>query len=171
MKDRPSIGLFGQPRGLMLLFFVEMWERFSFYGMKALLILYLVDAQRWSVSRAATLYGNYTALAYIAPMLGGYLADRLLGARQSVVWGGVMIAIGHFTLAVPGHLTFYLGLGLVVCGTGLFKPNISTMVGQLYPGDDQRRDTGYTIFFMGISVGAFLAPLACGYLAQRAGWS
>jgi POT family proton-dependent oligopeptide transporter len=171
VKDRPSISLFGQPRGLMLLFFVEMWERFSFYGMKALLILYLVDAQSWSVSRAATLYGNYTALAYIAPMLGGYLADRLLGARQSVVWGGVMIAIGHFTLAVPGHLTFYLGLGLVVCGTGLFKPNISTMVGQLYPGGDQRRDTGYTIFFMGISVGAFLAPLACGYLAQRAGWS
>jgi POT family proton-dependent oligopeptide transporter len=169
--DRSGPGLFGQPRGLMLLFFVEMWERFSFYGMKALLILYLVDARSWSVSQAATLYGNYTALAYIAPMLGGYLADRLLGARQSVVLGGAVIAIGHFTLAIPGHFTFYLGLSLVVCGTGLFKPNISTMVGQLYPGGDQRRDTGYTIFFMGISVGAFLAPVACGFLAQRAGWS
>ena len=162
---------FGQPRGLMILFFVEMWERFSFYGMKALLILYLVDAQNWPVNRAATLYGNYTALAYIAPMLGGYVADRFLGARQSVVWGGVIIAIGHFTLALPGLLTFYLGLGLVITGTGLFKPNISTMVGQLYRADDLRRDTGYTIFFMGISVGAFLAPLACGYLALRVGWS
>ena len=171
VRTDPDASFFGQPRGLMILFFVEMWERFSFYGMKALLILYLVDAQNWSVHRAATLYGNYTALAYIAPMLGGYVADRFLGARKSIVCGGVIIAIGHFTLALPGMLTFYIGLGLVITGTGLFKPNISTLVGQLYPADDQRRDTGYTIFFMGISVGAFLAPLACGYLAQRVGWS
>ena len=163
-------GFFGHPRGLMLLFFVEMWERFSYYGMKALLILYLVDARNWPVSRAANLYGNYTALAYIAPLLGGYMADRFLGARRSLVWGGIIIALGHFTLAFESTPTFYLGLALVITGTGLFKPNVSTMVGQLYAPEDKRRDAGFTIFFMGISVGAFLAPLACGYLGQKVGW-
>lgn len=163
--------LLGQPRGLMFLFVVEMWERFSFYGMKALLILFLVDQQHWSVSRAATLYGNYTALAYISPMLGGYLADRFLGARRSMIIGGVIIALGHFSFAFQHDSTFLLGLCLVVVGTGLFKPNVSTMVGELYAEDDQLRASGFTIFFMGISVGAFLGPLACGYLAQRAGWS
>ncbi|HEY1501253.1 MAG TPA: peptide MFS transporter [Acidobacteriaceae bacterium] len=163
-------GFVGQPRGLMLLFFVEMWERFSYYGMKALLILYLVDARNWPISRAANLYGNYTAFAYIAPLLGGYLADRFLGARRSLVWGGIIIALGHFTLAFENTRTFYLGLALVILGTGLFKPNVSTMVGQLYAHEDKRRDTGFTIFFMGISVGAFLAPLACGYLGQKVGW-
>jgi len=167
----PDDGLFGHPPGLMFLFFVEMWERFSYYGMKALLVLYLVNAQRWSVSRAATLYGNYTALAYIAPLLGGYMADRFLGTRRSLLWGGVIIACGHFTLALGADSCFYLGLGLIILGTGLFKPNVSTMVGQLYAPDDKRRDAGFTIFFMGISVGALLAPLACGYLAQRAGWN
>jgi proton-dependent oligopeptide transporter, POT family len=166
----PASGLFGQPRGLMLLFFVEVWERFSYYGMKALLILYLVDARNWPVSRAANLYGNYTALAYIAPLLGGYLADRFFGARRSLVWGGIIIALGHFTLAIENTHTFYLGLALVILGTGLFKPNVSTMVGQLYAPEDKRRDAGFTIFFMGISVGAFLAPLACGYLGQKIGW-
>ena len=164
-------GFFGQPPGLMFLFFVEMWERFSYYGMKALLVLYLVDAQRWSISRAANLYGNYTALVYIAPLLGGYLADRFIGTRRSLVWGGIVIACGHFTLAFQGTYTFYAGLGLIIVGTGLFKPNVSTMVGQLYAPKDQRRDAGFTIFFMGISVGALLAPLACGYLAQRVGWN
>ncbi|MGC9197752.1 MAG: peptide MFS transporter [Acidobacteriaceae bacterium] len=163
-------GFFGQPPGLMFLFFVEMWERFSYYGMKALLVLYLVDAQRWSISRAANLYGNYTALVYIAPVLGGYLADRFIGTRRSLVWGGILIASGHFTLALQNGAAFYLGLGLIVLGTGLFKPNVSTMVGQLYAADDQRRDSGFTIFFMGISVGGLLAPLACGYLAVHVGW-
>lgn len=155
----------------MFLFFVEMWERFSYYGMKALLVLYLVDAQRWSVSRAANLYGNYTALVYITPLLGGYVADKVLGTRKSLVYGGVIIVCGHFTLAVGGIYSFYIGLGLIILGTGLFKPNVSTMVGQLYAVDDKRRDAGFTIFFMGISVGALLAPLACGYLAQVAGWN
>jgi POT family proton-dependent oligopeptide transporter len=167
----PENGLFGHPPGLMFLFLVEMWERFSYYGMKALLVLYLVNAQRWSISRAATLYGNYTALAYIAPMLGGYIADRYLGTRRSLLWGGAIIACGHFTLAFRAGSSFYLGLALIILGTGLFKPNVSTMVGQLYAPDDKRRDAGFTIFFMGISVGALLAPLACGYLAQRAGWN
>jgi proton-dependent oligopeptide transporter, POT family len=160
----------GHPSGLVLLFFVEMWERFSYYGMKALLILYLVDARNCPVGRAATLYGNYTAFAYIAPLLGGYVADRFLGARRSLVWGGVTIALGHFTLAFEQPATFYLGLVLVITGTGLFKPNVSTMVGELYEPEDMRRDSGFTIFFMGISVGAFLAPLACGYLGQKIGW-
>lgn len=171
VQSSTDTGFFGQPRGLMFLFLIEMWERFSYYGMKALLILYLVDAQRWSVSRAANLYGNYTALAYIAPLLGGYLADRFLGSRRSLVWGGIVIALGHFTLALQSTATFYIGLGLVIVGTGLFKPNVSTMVGQLYLPQDQRRDAGFTIFFMGISVGAFFAPIACGYLAQRVGWN
>ena len=169
-KSEPNPNFLGQPRGLILLFFVEMWERFSYYGMKALLILYLVDARNWPVSRAANLYGNYTALAYIAPLLGGYVADRMLGARRSLVWGGVIIAIGHFTLALETRATFYLGLALVILGTGLFKPNVSTMVGELYTHGDKRRDAGFTIFFMGISVGAFLAPLICGYLGQKIGW-
>ena len=171
VRPEPETGLFGQPRGLMFLFFVEMWERFSFYGMKALLILYLVNQQHWSIARAATLYGNYTALAYIAPMLGGYLADKFIGARRSMILGGVIISLGHFTFALQSNSTFLLGLCLVVIGTGLFKPNVSTMVGELYTEDDQRRASGFTIFFMGISVGAFLGPLACGYLAQKVGWS
>ncbi len=171
LPARSDASFFGHPRGLALLFFVEMWERFSYYGMKALLVLYLVDGRNWPVSRAATLYGNYTALAYIAPLLGGYLADSFIGARRSMVWGGVIIALGHFTLALERTTTFYLGLILVVIGTGLFKPNVSTMVGALYAPSDERRDAGFTIFFMGISVGAFLAPLACGYLGQRIGWN
>ena len=169
--SRPQGSFFGHPRGLLLLFFVEMWERFSYYGMKALLVLYLVDGRSWSVSRAATLYGNYTAFAYIAPLAGGYIADRFWGARRSMVWGGVIIALGHFTLALERSATFYLGLFLVIAGTGLFKPNVSTMVGQLYAPSDTRRDAGFTVFFMGISVGAFLAPLVCGYLGQRIGWN
>ena len=158
------------PAGLYLLFFVEMWERFSYYGMKALLILYLVNAQHWSVVRAASLYGNYTALAYITPMVGGYLADRYLGARRCLVLGAVIIATGHFLLIIQGSLWFYAGLGFVVCGVGLFKPNVSTIVGQLYAIDDKRRDSGFTIFYMGISLGSLLAPLFCGYLAQAFGW-
>ena len=164
-------GFLGHPPGLILLSFVEMWERFSYYGMKALLILYLVDALHWPVSRAASVYGSYTALAYIAPILGGVVADRFLGSRASLVWGGIIIALGHFTLALEHSFTFYLGLGLVVTGTGLFKPNVSTMVGQLYPNGDGRRDAGFMIYFIGISVGAFLAPLACGYLGQSIGWN
>jgi proton-dependent oligopeptide transporter, POT family len=169
-EAQTNSGFLGHPRGLMLLFFVEMWERFSYYGMKALLILYLVDGRNWPVSQAANLYGNYTACAYIAPLLGGWVADRLVGARRSLVWGGTVIALGHFTLAFESERTFYLGLALVILGTGLFKPNVSTMVGELYVPGDERRDAGFTIFFMGISVGAFLAPLACGYLGQKIGW-
>jgi proton-dependent oligopeptide transporter, POT family len=167
MADR---ALFGHPRGLGLLFCTEMWERFSFYGMRALLILYLVNALGWSTARAANLYGTYTGLVYFTPLLGGWLADRLLGTRRSLVIGGLVIAAGHFTLAVPTMPAFYTGLALIVLGTGLFKPNVSTMVGQLYAPGDPRRDAGFTIFYMGINVGAFLGPIVCGYLAQTAGF-
>lgn len=160
----------GHPRGLALLFLVEMWERFSYYGMRALLVLYLVNALKWDTARAANLYGSYTSLAYLTPLLGGYLADRFLGTRRSLVIGGVLIALGHFSLALQSTLTFYLGLVLVIFGTGFFKPNVSTMVGQLYPEGDSRRDGGFTLFYMGINLGAFLAPLICGYLGERVGW-
>jgi len=162
--------LFGQPRGLGLLFMAEMWERFSYYGMRALLILYLVNGLGWGTARAASLYGTYTMAVYFTPLLGGYVADRWIGTRTALVVGGLIIAAGHFSLAIASMPTFYLGLTLIVIGTGFFKPNVSTMVGQLYPEGDQRRDSGFTIFYMGINIGAFLGPIICGYLAQTSGF-
>ena len=161
---------FGHPRGLALLFAAEMWERFSFYGMRGLLVLYLVNALKWGDGDAARLYGNYLSLVYLTPLIGGYLADRFIGTRRSLVIGGVVIALGHFVLAAPGMVAFYLGLGLVIVGTGFFKPNVSTMVGQLYSAGDTRRDAGFTIFYMGINLGAFLAPLVCSTLGEKVGW-
>ncbi len=174
--DRPPAlddrALFGHPRGLGLLFAAEMWERFSFYGMRAILILYLVNALHWETPRAANLYGTYMMAVYLTPLIGGYLADRFIGTRRSLVIGGLIIAAGHFTLALPMMGTFYAGLVLIIVGTGFFKPNVSTMVGQIYRQGDPRRDAGFTIFYMGINLGAFLGPLVCGYLAQthRFGW-
>lgn len=174
--DRPPIfddtSLMGHPRGLGLLFIVEMWERFSYYGMRALLVLYLVNELKWDTARAANLYGTYTMLVYLTPIIGGYLADRLIGTRRSLVIGALIISAGHFVLAMPGMTMFYLGLGLVIIGTGFFKPNVSTMVGQIYREGDPRRDSGFTIFYLGINTGAFLGPLICGYLGQspRFGW-
>ncbi len=161
---------FGHPRGLGLLFGVEMWERFSYYGMRALLVLYLVNELHWSDSHAASLYGTYTGLAYGVQIVGGFMADRFLGTRRALVIGGVIIAAGHFILAIPSASLLYVGLGLVIAGTGLFKPNVSTMVGQLYAPDDPRRDSGFTIFYMGINTGATIGPLVTGYLAIRFGW-
>jgi POT family proton-dependent oligopeptide transporter len=159
-----------QPRGLWLLFLVEMWERFSYYGMRALLVLYLVNELRWTDAQASSLYGYYTGLVYLTPIIGGWLADRFIGTRRSLVIGGAIIALGHFSLAVPGMAAFYTGLVLIIIGTGFFKPNVSTMVGQLYGENDPRRDSGFTIFYMGINLGAFLAPLVCGYLGETIGW-
>jgi proton-dependent oligopeptide transporter, POT family len=161
---------FGHPRGLSLLFLIEMWERFSYYGMRALLVLYMVHVLKWTDARADNLYGSYTGLTFLTPLFGGYLADKWIGTRRSLVIGGVIIAAGHFVLALDSMLSFYIGLGLVVLGTGFFKPNVSTMVGQLYPQGDQRRDAGFTIFYMGINLGAFIAPFVCGYLAQSEGF-
>ncbi|HET6229696.1 MAG TPA: peptide MFS transporter [Longimicrobiaceae bacterium] len=161
---------YGHPRGLRLLFGVEMWERVSYYGMRSILVLYLVNALKWSVGDAANLYGTYTALVYLTPLIGGYLADRYIGTRRSLLIGGIIIAMGHFALAFPGISMFYAGLGLIIIGTGFFKPNVSTMVGQLYKDGDKRRDAGFTIFYMGVNLGAFLAPFLCGTLAQKVGW-
>jgi POT family proton-dependent oligopeptide transporter len=165
-----------QPRGIFLLFGVEMWERFSFYGMKAFLVLFAADAARgglgWSEASASRLMGTYGFMAYALPVLGGWLADRFLGTHRALVIGACIVAAGHFTLALPTVPTFFLGLGLVAIGTGLFKTNASTMVGQLYEQGDKRRDAGFTIFYMGVNVGAFFGQILCGYFAmnKRFGW-
>ena len=166
---------FGHPIGLSNLFFTELFERASYYGMRALLILFMtaetVDGGLgYDVGTSALVYGLYTSLVYLANLPGGWIADRLLGQRRSVLIGGVLISAGHLTMAIDSIATFYGGLGLIVLGTGMLKPNISVMVGQLYSADDARRDAGFTIFYMGINIGAFAAPLICGALAVNYGW-
>ncbi|HZN01287.1 MAG TPA: peptide MFS transporter [Pyrinomonadaceae bacterium] len=164
-------GFFGHPKGLGPLFFTEMWERFSYYGMRAILVLYMVapPAQGglgFDVKRAASIYGTYTMAVYLTALPGGLAADYLLGARLAVFLGGLVIAAGHFSMIFHSMNTFYLGMVLIALGTGLLKPNISAMVGGLYRENDPRRDSGFSIFYMGINIGAVLAPLVCGYLAQ-----
>jgi proton-dependent oligopeptide transporter, POT family len=167
---------FGHPRGLATLFFTEMWERFSYYGMRALLFLFMVaPADQGGLDldykTAGAIYGLYTMAVYLLALPGGWLADNFFGLRKSVFYGGCLIALGHFCLAVPYHETFFLGLGLIVVGTGLLKPNISSMVGALYSSEDQaRRDAGFSIFYMGINLGATLAPLITGYLGEAINW-
>ncbi|MCI4589874.1 peptide MFS transporter [Sphingobium sp. BYY-5] len=167
----------GHPRGLFLLFFVEMWERFSFYGMRALLIFYLTQHFLFSDRDASYAYGAYMSLIYISPLMGGYLADRYLGQRKAVLFGGIVIAIGHLILGMEsdnagsmGLGLFWLGLATVITGTGFLKSSASALVGQLYPRDDMRRDPAYTIFYMGINVGGTIGPIICGYLGQVWGW-
>ena len=164
-------GIGGHPRGLTTLFFAEMWERFSYYGMRALLILFMTASAAqgglgMDDKSAAAVYGTYTMSVYLLTILGGYLADNFIGSRRAVLAGGIIIAMGHFTIALDSLATFYAGLVLVALGTGLLKPNISTMVGSLYHSTDERRDAGFSIFYMGINIGAFLAPLITGHLAQ-----
>jgi POT family proton-dependent oligopeptide transporter len=161
---RRSGEFLGHPTCLFTLFFTEMWERFSFYGMKALLILYLVNYLFWSQKHASTIMMWYAGLVYVTPVLGGLLADKLLGARWSVLFGGILIAIGHFLLAFEPLPFFFSGLGFLIVGVGLLKPNISTQVGSLYRAADERRDSAFTIFYMGINTGAFLGPIICGWL-------
>lgn len=166
---------FGHPRGLATLFMTELWERFSYYGMRALLILFMTAPQEagglgFDVAKAGAVYGLYTAMVYLLSLPGGWVADRWLGQRRAVFYGGILIAAGNYSLATPSLAAFYVGLALVACGTGLLKPNVSVMVGQLYERGDSRRDAGFSIFYMGINLGAFLAPLACGYLGQRVNW-
>ncbi len=156
------------PRALTSLFFTEMWERFSYYGMRALLVLYLVKAAGYSRADALALYATYTGLVYLSPVLGGYVSDRYLGYRKAILAGGLIIMLGHFAMAVPSMLHF--ALGLIVIGTGLFKPNITTFLGTFYGEQDPRRDGGFTIFYMGINLGAFMAPLVAGTLGQTVGW-
>jgi POT family proton-dependent oligopeptide transporter len=166
---------FGHPRGLATLFFTEMWERFSYYGGRAILILYMPAAIAagglgMSVQKAAAIYGLYTAGVYLLALPGGWVADRLVGQRSAVFMGGILIAAGNLSLAAPGLAMFYLGLTLNILGTGLLKPNVSAIVGELYPEGGARRDAGFSIFYMGINVGAFVAPLICGYLGENINW-
>jgi proton-dependent oligopeptide transporter, POT family len=167
----PPGGFFGHPAGLSTLFFTEMWERFSYYGMRAILLLFMTAAVAegglgWSAAKAGPIYGLYTAMVYLTALPGGWIADRLLGQRRSVLIGGIIIALGHVSLTFHGIGFFFLGLLLIVTGTGLLKPNISTMVGGLYTPEDARRDAGFSIFYMGINIGGFFSPLVCGFLAQ-----
>ena len=166
---------FGHPRGLSTLFFTEMWERFSYYGMRALLILFMTAAPAagglgFDTDTAGAVYGLYTSMVYMTSLPGGWIADRLIGQRRAVLYGGIVIASGHFSMAYPSLTTFYLGLALIVIGTGLLKGNLSVMVGRLYGPNDQRRDAGFSIYYMGINLGALIAPLVCGYLGQRINW-
>ena len=170
--------LAGHPLGLFILFFTEMWERFSYYGMRVLFVLYLTTAiadggMAWSRADASSLYAWYTGLVYLTPILGGFLADRFLGYKKAVVIGGFIMTLGHAVLAIEPIWAFYMGCFLLIIGNGLFKPNISSIVGKLYPEGKETegiKDAGYTIFYMGINTGAFLGILLCGYLGERIGW-
>jgi proton-dependent oligopeptide transporter, POT family len=175
-----SAGTFlGHPKGLFVLFFAEMWERFSYYGMRALLIFYLTKHWLFDDSQAGVIYGAYTALVYITPVLGGYLADKYLGQRKAVTYGAVLLTFGHFLMGFEGSggqdaaslNIFWLALAFIIVGSGFLKANISVIVGQLYPRTDVRRDGAYTIFYMGINLGAFLGSLLCGYVGETYGWS
>jgi len=167
---------FGHPRGLATLFFTEMWERFSYYGMRALLILYMTASTAqgglgFDVATAGAIYALYTSSAYLFGVPGGWVADRFLGQRKAVVYGGILIIAGQACLGIRGLLFFYLGLVLLIFGTGLLKPNVSTIVGQLYSMEDRRRDAGFSIFYMGINTGAFLSPLLIGWIGQKVNWN
>ncbi len=173
--QREDARWFGHPSGLATLFFTEMWERFSYYGMRALLVLFMTDqAARGGLGMtdvsATAIYGLYTFAVYAAALPGGWIADRLTGQRNAVLYGGIVIAAGHFTLAVPTLAAFYLGLALIVLGSGLLKPNVSAVVGDLYPEGGARRDAGFSIYYMGINIGAFAGPLVCGYLGEGIDW-
>ena len=183
MSSLPKAGDFlGHPKGLFLLFGTEMWERFGYYGMRAILVLYLVAIVQdggfgWSNADALSLYGTFTMAVYITPLFGGWLADNVLGQRKAIIIGGLLMAAGHFTMGIPHNMlagqqenVFYIGLALLCMGNGLFKPNISTMVGDLYKEGDQRRDGAFTIFYMGINLGGALGPLVAGFAAASMGW-
>ena len=159
------------PSGLYMLFMVEMWERFNYYGMRALLSLFMISTViQYTKATSSKIYGMFTALVYLTPVIGGYLADKYIGKRHSITIGAILMAIGQFTLAsyeiIDPKLALFTGLALIIIGNGFFKPNISTIVGELYPAKDPRRDSGFTIFYMGINVGAFIAPFVCGFLGQ-----
>ncbi|MCW8997089.1 MAG: peptide MFS transporter, partial [Kangiellaceae bacterium] len=185
-KDNSSDEFLGHPKGLIVCFFTEMWERFSFYGMKALLFLYLIKYHLFTDEHGYNLLGAYGALVYAIPVIGGIIADRYLGMRKSVIFGAILLVLGHLGMAYEGHQAaivdgevnrdlgalqvFYFSLALIIMGVGFLKPNISTIVGRLYPENDPRRDSGFTIFYAGINLGAAIAPLICAYLGEKYGW-
>ena len=162
------------PRGLMPMFFTEMWERFSYYGMRAMLVLYLLDNVRGgkglSKEVATAIYGLYTASAYLMPLIGGWVADRFIGAQKAIWYGGIVILMGHVTLAISHGDGFYFGLALIVLGTGLLKPNVSVIIGELYPEGGARRDAGFTIYYMSVNLGAAIGPLISSYLGEKFNW-
>jgi POT family proton-dependent oligopeptide transporter len=166
--------LFGHPKGLFYLFFAELWERFSFYGMRALLTLYMVEEIFKSLSNrdfaTAAVYASYGSLVYASTVIGGQISDKILGMRSSIFFGGILMAIGHFVLAIENDIAFFLALAFIIVGNGFFKPNISTFVGSLYKDGDVRKDSGFTIFYMGINIGGWVAPLLCGWLAVKYGY-
>lgn len=166
--------ILGHPQGLFYLFFAELWERFSFYGMRALLTLYMVNKIFEALSTrdvaAAAVYASYGSLVYASTVIGGKISDTILGLRRSIFLGGILMSLGHFVLAIDSSMAFFLALGLIVVGNGFFKPNISTFVGSLYKDGDVRKDSGFTIFYMGINIGGWVAPLLCGWLAATYGW-
>lgn len=171
-----QLRVMGHPAGLFVLFFTEMWERFSYYGMRAILVLFLVSAAgiggwEWSNAEALTLYAFYTGLVYVTPIFGGIIADKLLGYRKSIMIGALLMTLGHGALALETEWAFYTGLLLLILGNGMFKPNISSMVGGLYKKEPEKRDGGYSIFYMGINAGAFLGMMLCGFLGEIVGWS
>ena len=168
----PAVPQRGHPPGLYMLFFAEMWERFCFYGMRALLVLYMVKGfLGYGDADAGYVYSSYNALVYLTPILGGILADKLLGYRAAIILGGIVMALGEFTLLIEQEFAFYAGMSLIILGNGLFKPNISTLVGRLYPPGDPRRDSGFTIFYMGINIGALTSTLVCGWIGETYGWT
>ncbi|MCJ8319597.1 MAG: peptide MFS transporter [Colwellia sp.] len=181
--NKPNAGtLFGHPKGLFLLFGTEMWERFGYYGMRALLVLYLVATVEnggfgWTNAEAFSLYGTFTMAVYLTPVIGGWLADNFIGQRKAIIYGGIIFSLGYFTLGIPKSMivgmeetVFFIGLGLIVIGNGLFKANVSSLVGDLYEEGDHRRDSAFTIFYMGINLGAFLAPITVGVLGETVNW-
>jgi len=178
MQESKPLNLIGHPLGLFILFFTEMWERFSYYGMRVLFVLYLTSSLLdggvgWSRGDASSLYAWYTGLVYLTPIIGGFIADRFLGYKNAVVLGGLIMTVGHIVLAFEPIYAFYFGCFLLVVGNGLFKPNISSIVGQLYPDGAASaglKDAGYTIFYMGINTGGFLGILLCGYIGEKIGW-
>jgi len=183
MSSIPKTGDFlGHPKGLFLLFGTEMWERFGYYGMRAILVLYLVASVQdggfgWTPAEALGLYGTFTMAVYVTPLIGGWLADNYIGQRKAIIFGGIIFAAGYFTLGIPKTMLvgmeeeiFYLGLTLIVIGNGFFKANVSSLVGELYEDGDHRRDGAFTIFYMGINLGAFMAPLIVGYLGEQVNW-
>ncbi len=160
----------GQPKQLYLLFFAEMWERFSFYGMKALLIAYMVSQLNYDDPKAYAILGSYAALVYTMPMFGGFLADKFIGYQRAVMFGGILMTLGHFILALPNDWSFFYGMAFIICGNGFFKPNISSLVGTLYGDNDPRRDSGFSIFYMGINIGAAIGGFLCAYVGTEINW-
>lgn len=165
----------GHPSGLFVLFFTEMWERFSYYGMRALLVLFLTsslfnEGWAWPREHALSLYGTYTSMVYLSPIIGGYIADRYMGYRNAVVLGAFLMTLGHAAMAFDTQMTLYTGLLLLILGNGFFKPNITSIISQLYEGHEDKKDGAYTIFYMGINAGAFLGILLCGYVGEQIGW-